>query len=372
EVVSYHYDRGGKLNRMDSRHLDFEYTYISEILYDKFEQRTSITYGNGAATTYSYDPERRWLEQMQASSEEAGQFCNMQYGFDLVGNITSLDNLAEQTNVPGGIGGRYSHSYEYDPLYRLISAQGQWTQAGLTSEYGLDMGYDNLHNIEFKSQRVTRNGLEVNDQTYDREYLYDQDRPHLPSRIGDFAFTADANGNLTSQVNQVQLQNRRLIWDEENRLQQVNDGGYISQNTFDASGIRTIKSHGPGSGVTIDGTEVGFISHEDNWTAFISPNLVVRPEGFTKHYSLEGQRIASRMGVGQFQNNLFSQFPVTAGQLNYLERMRLIREAVTNFYFDLGLPPGHPANPDRPQGPQPPITLNEEDYQLIYEEWESL
>ncbi|MEL6805647.1 MAG: hypothetical protein AAFO91_17900, partial [Bacteroidota bacterium] len=257
EVVSYHYDRGGKLNRMDSRHLDFEYTYISEILYDKFEQRTSITYGNGAATTYSYDPERRWLEQMQASSEEAGQFCNMQYGFDLVGNITSLDNLAEQTNVPGGIGGRYSHSYEYDPLYRLISAQGQWTQAGLTSEYGLDMGYDNLHNIEFKSQRVTRNGLEVNDQTYDREYLYDQDRPHLPSRIGDFAFTADANGNLTSQVNQVQLQNRRLIWDEENRLQQVNDGGYISQNTFDASGIRTIKSHGPGSGVTIDGTEVG-------------------------------------------------------------------------------------------------------------------
>ncbi|MDY0134568.1 MAG: hypothetical protein RBS14_02645, partial [Atribacterota bacterium] len=52
ELVNYQYDNGGKLIHMNGEKLGEEYHYISEIIYDKFDSRTSIHYGNGTYSEY--------------------------------------------------------------------------------------------------------------------------------------------------------------------------------------------------------------------------------------------------------------------------------------------------------------------------------
>jgi len=49
EILTYGYNTGGLLNSLTSNRS----SYISAIAYDLFEQRTSITYGNGVVTNYA-------------------------------------------------------------------------------------------------------------------------------------------------------------------------------------------------------------------------------------------------------------------------------------------------------------------------------
>ena len=42
--------------------------YVSKIGYDKFEQRTYLKYCNGAETFYTYDPQRRRLQNLTVNS----------------------------------------------------------------------------------------------------------------------------------------------------------------------------------------------------------------------------------------------------------------------------------------------------------------
>ena len=63
---------------------------------DKFDQRTYLKYCNGAETFYSYDPQRRRLQNLTVNS----------------GGNTIMDN-----------------AYTYDAIYRLVSATGTYTGA---------------------------------------------------------------------------------------------------------------------------------------------------------------------------------------------------------------------------------------------------
>ena len=54
-----------------------------------------------------------------------------------------------------------SHSYSYDPLYRLASATGTYKGTdNKAASYTLSMGYDNMHRITSKKQHLSQTGVQ--------------------------------------------------------------------------------------------------------------------------------------------------------------------------------------------------------------------
>ena len=59
------------------------------------------------------------------------------------------------------ISGQMSHSYTYDPLYRLASATGTYKGTdNKAASYTLSMGYDNMHRITSKKQHLSQTGVQ--------------------------------------------------------------------------------------------------------------------------------------------------------------------------------------------------------------------
>lgn len=132
---------------------------------DKFDQRTYLKYCNGAETFYSYDPQRRRLQNLVVNAK-AGTIMDNAYTYDAVSNVLSVKNGA---SVPqsGKAGGQMAHAYTYDALYRLVSATGTYTGAdNKTASYTLAMGYDNMHRITSKRQILTQNNVQFNGTWY--------------------------------------------------------------------------------------------------------------------------------------------------------------------------------------------------------------
>ncbi len=94
----------------------------------------------------------------------------------------------------------------------------------------------------------------------------------------------------------------------------------------------------------VNGAPQGILWHDkDNWTMCVSPYMVVNADRFTKHYYAGSQRIASKIGTGDF-NNLYdaAKACVTAGQKDYAERLNQITQSRNDYYATLGIPPGPP------------------------------
>ena len=142
EKITYFYNLGGQLEKVHG-YKSYGYDYVSKIGYDKFEQRTYLKYCNGAETFYTYDPQRRRLQNLTVNSG-GNTIMDNAYTYDAVSNVLSVVNGA---SVPqsGKAGGQMAHTYTYDALYRLVSATGTYTGAdNKTASYTLAMGYDNM------------------------------------------------------------------------------------------------------------------------------------------------------------------------------------------------------------------------------------
>ncbi len=192
------------------------YDYVNKIGYDKFEQRSYLKYCNGAETFYTYDPQRRRLQNLAVTSS-AGTIMDNAYSYDAVSNVLSIANAAPLPQS-GKAGGRMSHTYGYDALYRLTSASGTYRGADSKSaSYSLAMSYDNMHRIKSKSQHLTQQGVQFDgtlNAGYDLAYTYQDSLGHKfqLSKIEDLNYRTegtpkekidnghrylyDANGNL--------------------------------------------------------------------------------------------------------------------------------------------------------------------------------
>ena len=106
---------------MTGSHYDEDFSYVKDICYDQYGQRTKIVYGNGTVTNYSYDPARRWLESIKTQNKWGQSFQNISYSFDRVGNVSGYEN-----NCLDEVTGTYktSQTYTYDNLYQLTGADG--------------------------------------------------------------------------------------------------------------------------------------------------------------------------------------------------------------------------------------------------------
>ena len=309
--------------------------------YDKEGHTVYTKLGNGTETTYTYDKQRERLQVMNLTADGQTVMEN-RYQYDAVDNILGITNAANPTSLTklnkAKLGGRSSHTYEYDELNRLIHANGKAKRAS----YDMVMSFGRMSEPLTKVQKVDST---TTAKSYNFAYKYeDSNHPTAPTQIGHDHYTYDANGNPTLVTNDSANTTREMYWDEDNRLMVLSDNGKTSRYTYNAAGERIMKSYGTMEGVYINGAPQGITFHEtDNFTLYPASILSVNKNRFTKHYFIGDKRIASRIGTGLF-NNVYGRNGsyVTAGQQDYAERMNQIQTQKEAYYKKVGVAPGVP------------------------------
>ena len=341
EVVTYHYNAAGQVERLTSNKQGRQSVIVDRIGYDKEGHTVYTKLGNGTETTYTYDKQRERLQVMNLTADGQTVMEN-RYQYDAVDNILGITNAANPTSLTklnkAKLGGRSSHTYEYDELNRLIHASGKAKRAS----YDMVMSFGRMSEPLTKVQKVDST---TTAKSYNFAYKYeDSNHPTAPTQIGHDHYTYDANGNPTLVTNDSANTTREMYWDEDNRLMVLSDNGKTSRYTYNAAGERIMKSYGTMEGVYINGAPQGITFHEtDNFTLYPASILSVNKNRFTKHYFLGDKRIASRIGTGLF-NNVYGRNGsyVTAGQQDYAERMNQIQTQKEAYYKKVGVAPGVP------------------------------
>jgi len=281
EVLTYAYDSGGLVRAATGVKLGVTTPYVQRLEYDEFGQRAFLLVGNGADTAYAYNPLNRRLSRLTA-----GDFQDLNYDYDLVGNITALSN---KVPVPAAsdMGGPVDQTFTYDGLYRLTQATGEWRfSPNKRNDYSLSLAYDTIHNITRKTQSnaiTTPGGATVPQKTttYDFPYAYAGRGPHAPTIIGERAYSYDGNGNQTGYDDLTSGRRRTIVWDEENRVRQISDNGRTTAFVYDDAGERVIKRGAQGE------------------TAYVNQFWTVRNRSVgTKHFFVVDTRIASKVVPG--------------------------------------------------------------------------
>ena len=327
EKVTYSYNLGGQLEKVRG-YKSYGYDYVNRIGYDKFEQRTYLKYCNGAETFYTYEPARRRLQNLTVNAGGKSIMDNA-YTYDAVSNVLSVANKAALPES-GKAGGQMAHAYTYDALYRLASASGTYAGAdSKTASYRLEMGYDNMHRIVSKKQHLTQQGVQFDGTLhvgYDLAYTYGktegkkfqlaevkdanyrtEENPDSIAKVdNNHTYTYDANGNLvyvnTGRIKQdgaldSTAAERKLRWDEENRLTASDDNGFVTNYWYDADGERTVKTSGEGEQLYVNSEFAGGRTNTAKFSLYVSPYLVANQGGrYTKHIYIGSQRIVSKIG----------------------------------------------------------------------------
>ena len=327
EKVTYSYNLGGQLEKVRG-YKSYGYDYVNRIGYDKFEQRTYLKYCNGAETFYTYEPARRRLQNLTVNAGGKSIMDNA-YAYDAVSNVLSVANKAALPES-GKAGGQMAHAYTYDALYRLASASGTYAGAdSKTASYRLEMGYDNMHRIVSKKQHLTQQGVQFDGTLhvgYDLAYTYGktegkkfqlaevkdtnyrtEENPDSVAKVdNNHTYTYDANGNLvyvnTGRIKQdgaldSTAAERKLRWDEENRLMASDDNGFVTNYWYDADGERTVKTSGEGEQLYVNSEFAGGRTNTAKFSLYVSPYLVANQGGrYTKHIYIGSQRIVSKIG----------------------------------------------------------------------------
>ena len=318
EIVTHKYDAGGSVHQISGVFKGNAHHYVNRLEYDRFEQRKYLETGNGIKTHYSYDPDHRRLCRLQAGSTLAnteaqcpdlprsgsgmaealaqlpsanqGQFQDLAYGYDYVGNILGQANKAP-IPAQSELGGPTQQTFGYDSLYRLTQANGRFTPSRSTEhQYSFAMAYDRIHNITQKTQEhiFTRNGSKSRIEratSYDWAYTYkdnNHSQPHAPTHIGNRTFSYDANGNQTGWENDTNGSRRAITWDEENRMQAIGDPRNTLVFAYDDQGTRVLKRNQLGQ------------------TVYVNQFFTVRNQALaSKHLFAGTTRIATKVEPGE-------------------------------------------------------------------------
>lgn len=126
---------------------------VDRIGYDKEGHTVYTKLGNGTETTYTYDKQRELLQVMNLTADGQTVMEN-RYQYDAVDNILGITNAANPTSLmklnKEKLGGRSSHTYEYDELNRLVHASGKAKSAS----YDMVMSFGRMSEPLTKVQKV--------------------------------------------------------------------------------------------------------------------------------------------------------------------------------------------------------------------------
>jgi insecticidal toxin complex protein TccC len=225
-VRSFAYDRAGQLleTRLKLAGSSGEpRLLVNDIRYDAFGRSISERAGNGVITTARYAGEDGRLLQLQSCDVDGKPLQDFSYGYDPVGNITFIEDLAQLT--------RYFNNqridpvcrYGYDSLYQLIEAIGSevsqpsygpalpaWQTTPLDPNqlrnYTQTFNYDAAGNLKTRHH----SGAET------FEMFTATDSNHSAADKGNLVDGFDANGNQLEL-----LRGQKMSWDVRNQLSSV-------------------------------------------------------------------------------------------------------------------------------------------------------
>jgi RHS repeat-associated protein len=330
ELITYKYNHGGNIDNItgfdqtpnpQQTSTPRNYNYLNHIGYNEFEQRTVLVNGNGIFNNYGYDAPTRRLVSINASANGSLEqqqklgpvpFHNLHYTYDKVGNITEMiNNVSVQPGLNAGVFvGPLDVKYTYDDLYQLRSMTAKYRgNVAYGYQYSNAYTYDAIGNMQTKAQsqdRLVWNNQTVNtkdtnpvvDQlagstfdhnvtglTFSLGYQYTSGRPHAAAPVTETlpnvspasrTYTYDANGNNTG--NTFQQNKRAQVWNEENRLNEVDlNGGFLAKFKYNDQGERTKKQTSGG----------------DAW--YVNQYFVLLPNNLpTKHIYAGDTRVATK------------------------------------------------------------------------------
>lgn len=171
-----------------------------------------VTFGNGVTTTFSYSKngnalcpnDNFTLCTIKTIKGTNPAYQDLQYGFDLGGNVQSITDL-----VNG------NQTFSYDAFDRLVRAIGP---------YGtLAYSYDAIGNMTYNSQVGTLNYPPSGANSV---------RPHAVMSVGSQVYIYDANGNRRTG------DGCTVTFCRDNRAISLNKNGVVTTNTFDPDGNR--------------------------------------------------------------------------------------------------------------------------------------
>ncbi len=247
EVLSHVYDAGGNLRSVTGAGSGWSRTYVSQLTYDVFGNRTHALYDNDVEASWSYDPRRIRLQAATTTLPSNARIQDLRYAYDKSSNPTLIDSLLPIPGPSSDLPGSGSLSLSYDGVDRLVRAQGTTSLAPQKSTaYDQRLSYSSSHNLLSKQREhvVTQpSSIEVfpADTNIDLPYFYDGPRPHAPTQVGDLLLTYDPSGNTTERRKQGTGSMQRLFWDDDGRLIEVQQSGGNQRNFFDAEGNRVLR-----------------------------------------------------------------------------------------------------------------------------------
>lgn len=173
------YNRAGALDQVT---LDGQ-MYVERIAYNAKGQRTLIAYGNGVMTRYAYEADTFRLARLRTEGYEKTNALtyqprreilqDMAYGYDLVGNILTIQDRTPRSGVAGTLQGEdaLDRQFTYDPLYRLLSATGRESKGIGEPRPWTD---DPREGFNQSNHGVpTQNNAPNQTQLYQEDYVYD-------------------------------------------------------------------------------------------------------------------------------------------------------------------------------------------------------
>ena len=243
-------------------------TFVQDIDYNAKGQRELIEYGNGTSTTYEYDPLTFRLTHLQ-TTRGADRLQDLFYTYDPVGNITHIQDDAQQAIYFNNAVVEPHADYTYDAIYQLIHAEGRehigqvsqpetiWNdefRANLMHphdgqamrRYGEQYEYDAVGNILQMIHQAT-NGNWTRDYTYTEPSLIEPGNVSnrlSSTTVGSTAepYTYDTHGNMTNMPHLSVMRWNYLDQLEATSQQVVNNGNpETTYYIYDASGQRVRK-----------------------------------------------------------------------------------------------------------------------------------
>src|SRR5690554_5218268 len=251
-VHEFTYDKGGFLKKVKLNTDE----YVKDIHYNEKGQRSAIWYGNGTKTSYTYDEftfRLRRLLTVNLNNNEILQDLN--YWYDPVGNITEIQDNAQQTLFFNNAVIAPTQKFVYDALYRLIEAKGReligtadfgtkdnWNDSSwktshkgdgsAVQNYTQKYTYDEVGNI-LELQHIAGTG------SYTRIYVIDTNSNKLLStEVGSntYSYNHDARGNMTEMPH---LSN--MAWNLNNEMKGIVRGS--NSTYYQYSGGERIRKH---------------------------------------------------------------------------------------------------------------------------------
>ncbi|MET8093017.1 SpvB/TcaC N-terminal domain-containing protein [Micromonospora sp. NPDC005220] len=257
------FNAGGLLDRVDMRLGGTWTAFVTSIDYDAKGQRERIIYGNGASTTYAYDPETFRLVRMRTTrpagdGTSAALFVDptvvqdLRYTYDAVGNITRIEDAALAVVTHDNQRVEPVSGFTYDARYRLVETTGREHVApddiavhlndlAALRTYRERYDYDPAGN--FRSMRHLAGA-----GSWTRSYEYAPGSNRVTRTVrGNGTTTAETYdytdaGGVDAAGCITRLNGREMTWDGQNRLRTVDlGGGGTAYYVYDQTGQRVRK-----------------------------------------------------------------------------------------------------------------------------------